>query len=359
MQEVKKQIGELDKQIKSLNKLLKINDKRDLLYQLQLKMSEPGFWENSEISSGVISQLKNVKKDVEDWDELNGKLDDLKELFSICDQTIEADIIKELTKLEADCAKLRLATLFSGRFDNSNAIVEINSGAGGTEACDWAGMLFRMYFRWAEDKKFKFKVLKEERGDEAGLKSSIFLIEGRRAYGLLKSERGVHRLVRISPFDANKRRHTSFASVNILPEIKEDIEILIKPEELRIDTFRSSGAGGQHVNVTDSAVRITHLPTGIVVGCQNERSQHQNKQSALKVLKAKLYELKEVENRKELEKTSEKKRKIEWGSQIRSYILHPYLLVKDHRTNLEYHDARGVLDGKIDKFIYSYLNMQV
>jgi peptide chain release factor 2 len=233
--------------------------------------------------------------------------------------------------------------------------VEINSGAGGTEACDWSNMLFRMYVKWAESKGFKLKVLDELRAEEAGIKSITFFIEGRRAYGLLRSERGVHRLVRISPFDANKRRHTSFASVDVLPEIKEDIEIEIKPEDLRIDTFRSSGAGGQHVNVTDSAVRITHLPSGIVVSCQNERSQHQNKYTAMKILKAKLYEIKEKENRKELEKVTGKKQKIEWGSQIRSYVLHPYLLVKDHRTNTEEHNARAVLDGQIDEFIYAYL----
>jgi peptide chain release factor 2 len=248
--------------------------------------------------------------------------------------------------------------IFSGKFDKANAIVEINSGAGGTEACDWASMLFRMYYRWAEDKKFKLNVLNEVRGEEAGIKSITFFIQGSRAYGLLRSERGVHRLVRISPFDSNKRRHTSFASVDILPEIKEDIEIGIKSEDLRIDTYRASGAGGQHVNVTDSAVRITHVPSGIVVACQNERSQHQNKQSAIKILKAKLYELKEKENKTELEKMAGQKQRIEWGSQIRSYVLHPYLLVKDHRTNLEVHDARAVLDGKLDGFMYAYLNYE-
>ena len=216
-------------------------------------------------------------------------------------------------------------------------------------------MLFRMYFRWVEDKKFKLKVLNEVRGEEAGIKNITFFIEGRRSYGLLRSEIGVHRLVRISPFDSNKRRHTSFASVNVFPEIKEDIEIEIRSEDLRVDTFRSSGAGGQHVNVTDSAIRITHLPSKIVVSCQNERSQYQNKQTALKILKSKLYKQKADENKKELEKTSGKKQKIEWGSQIRSYVLHPYLLVKDHRTNLEIHNAKAVLDGKIDEFIYSYL----
>ncbi len=359
MQEIKKQIDELEKEVKSMEQLLKVQDKKAHIHKLQLKMSEPNFWQDQQIASDVVAELKESKSDTDDWDGLNNGLIALKELFSIYDASLEGEILAELKKLKANCELLKLRILFSERFDSSNAIVEINSGAGGTEACDWASMLFRMYFRWAEDKKFKFKVLQEERGDEAGIKNITFFIEGRRAYGLLKSERGVHRLVRISPFDANKRRHTSFASVDILPDIKEDIEIQIKSDDLRIDTYRSSGAGGQHVNVTDSAVRITHLPSGIVVACQNERSQHQNKISAFKILKAKLYELKEVESKKELEGVSGQKQKIEWGSQIRSYVLHPYLLVKDHRTNLENHNAWAVLDGKIDEFIYAYLNTQV
>ncbi len=355
MQDIEKQISDLEQEVKGLKQTLKIEEKRSCMEQLQLKMSEPGFWDNSKAASDVVSELKEAKADVDRWDDLNKRLCDLKELVSLCDGSLQADIIKEEKKLQTDCGKLKLRILFSGKFDNTNAIVEINSGAGGTEACDWANMLFRMYFRWAEEKGFKFKVLDEVRGEEAGIKNITFFIEGKRAYGLLRSEVGVHRLVRISPFDANKRRHTSFASVGVLPEIKEDIEIEIKPEDLRVDTFRSSGAGGQHVNVTDSAVRITHLSSGIVVSCQNERSQHQNKYTALKILKAKLYELKEAQSRKELEKTSGEKQRIEWGSQIRSYVLHPYLLVKDHRTNVENHNAWAVLDGKIDDFIYSYL----
>jgi len=355
MQDVEKQIVDLEQEIKSLKQTLKIQDKKSYIKELQLKMSEPGFWEDSKAAAGVVSELKDAKSDVDDWDDLNKRLKDLKELVALSDSSLEDDIAQEQKKLQSNCEKLKLRILFSGKFDEANAIVEINSGAGGTEACDWANMLFRMYFRWAEDKKFKLKVSDEVRGDEAGIKNITFFIEGKRAYGLLKSEIGVHRLVRISPFDANKRRHTSFASVGVLPEIKEDIEIEIKPEDLKVDTFRSSGAGGQHVNVTDSAVRITHLPSGIVVGCQNERSQHQNKHVALKILKAKLYELKEAQNRKEIEMTSGEKQRIEWGSQIRSYVLHPYLLVKDHRTNVEEHNAKAVLDGKIDEFIYAYL----
>jgi len=355
MQEIQKQIDQLKEEVKNLGRMLNIESKRAQVKELQLKMSEPNFWASSKDSASVVTALKENKSDVDDWDVLNDRLNNLIELLSIYEPSIQKDIITEVKKLEGDCRRLRLRILFSGKFDKANTIIEINSGAGGTEACDWVSMLFRMYFRWAEDKKFKFKILNELRGDEAGIKSITFFIEGRKAYGLLRSEIGVHRLVRISPFDSNKRRHTSFASVGVLPEIKEDIEIEINPEDLRVDTFRASGAGGQHVNVTDSAVRITHLPSKIVVSCQNERSQHQNKQVALKILKAKLYKQKEDENRKELENTSGKKQRIEWGSQIRSYVLHPYLMVKDHRTNLEIHDAKAVLDGKIDEFIYSYL----
>lgn len=353
--EIKRQIDKLGEKVRNLEGLLKIGAKRTQVQALQLRMAEPDFWENSKAATETVTSLKDFKSDVDDWDDLNDKLNSLIELLSIYEPSLQADVLAEEKKLRDECERLRLRTLFSGKFDNSNAIIEINSGAGGTEACDWAGMLFRMYFRWAENKRFKFKMLTEVRGEEAGVKSTTFFIEGQRAYGLLRSEIGVHRLVRISPFDANKRRHTSFASVSVLPEINENIEIELRPEDLKIDTFRSSGAGGQHVNVTDSAVRITHLSSKIVVTCQNERSQYQNKQVALKILRAKLYERKEAENRKELDKTSGKKQRIEWGSQIRSYVLHPYLLVKDHRTNLEIHDARSVLDGKIDEFIYSYL----
>lgn len=359
MEDINRQIGEIEQETGNLRELLRIEEKKACVCELQLKMSEPHFWEDSRSASRVVDKLKNLKSDVDDWYSLKNKLSDLKELVSIYDAEFEPDFLTEIKKVKSECRSLKLRVLFSGKFDSTNAIVEINSGAGGTEACDWASILFRMYFRWAEDKKFKFEVLNEVRGEEAGIKSIMFFIKGRRAYGLLKSEKGVHRLVRISPFDSNKRRHTSFASVDILPEIKEDIEVEIKPEDLRIDTYRSSGAGGQHVNVTDSAVRITHLPSRIVVSCQNERSQYQNKYTALKILKAKLYKLKENKNREELEKISGQKQRIEWGSQIRSYILHPYLLVKDHRTNFENHNARGVLDGKIDDFIYAYLKAQI
>ena len=355
MQEINKRVRELEKELTHFGEILKIEDKKSAILKLQLKMSEAGFWNDSQKASQVVEELKQLKTDVDDWQNLYTALHNLQEILSLEDLSFEKDILKELKRLEDGCERFKLKILFSGKFDHASAIVEINSGAGGTEACDWAAMLFRMYFRWAEDKGFKLRVLDELCGEEAGLKSITFFIQGLRAYGLLRSERGVHRLVRISPFDANKRRHTSFASVDVLPEIKDDLEIQIKPEELRIDTYRSSGAGGQHVNVTDSAVRITHLPSGIIVACQNERSQHQNKHAALQILKAKLYELREDQNRKELQKVSGTKRRIEWGSQIRSYVLHPYLLVKDHRTGLEAGDAKSILEGKIDDFLYAYL----
>jgi peptide chain release factor 2 len=355
MEELKRKLANLKEEIKKLKHTLAVKGKMERVQELQLQMSQPDFWQDQKKAGQVIEELKSLKSDVDSWEELNNKLNELEELLIIGDVSIREAISEEIDKLEKDIQRLQLAFLFSDKFDDASAYVEINAGAGGTEACDWVSMLFRMYFRWAEEKKFKVKVLNEVRGEEAGIKNITFLVEGKRAYGLLKSDKGVHRLVRISPFDANKRRHTSFASVDVIPDIKNSEDIQIKQEDLKIETFRASGHGGQHVNVTDSAVRITHLPSGIVVSCQNERSQYQNKQNALRVLRAKLHRLQEEEKRKELEKISGKKRKIEWGSQIRSYCLHPYLLVKDHRTNLEITDAWSVLDGKIDDFIYAYL----
>ncbi|MDD5583580.1 MAG: peptide chain release factor 2 [Candidatus Omnitrophica bacterium] len=358
MEEIRKQIENHVQELATLGELLKLDDKRTRVRELQSKMAQQDFWQDQKNSSKVIEELKDLKGDVEEWDALKGKLDELKELLTFEDAAYEAEMRRELNEIARPFEQLKLKVLFCDKFDDANALVEINSGAGGTEACDWANMLYRMYFRWAEDKKFAIRVLVEVRGEEAGLKNITFFVEGKRAYGLLKSERGVHRLVRISPFDANKRWHTSFASVDVSPEI-EDVDIEIKPEDLKIDTFRASGAGGQHVNKTDSAVRMTHLPTGIIVGSQNERSQHQNRLAALRALKIKLYELKEQTRKQELKEISGIKQKIEWGSQIRSYVLYPYLLVKDHRTDFESHDAWGVLDGKLEEFIYAYLKYRV
>ena len=355
MQEFSSDFDFLSLELTNLQALLKIDAKRAEAKALQEKMSASDFWNDQKAAGQVVEKLKVAKGDVDDWDALRHKLDELKELASLGDESLSQEITAELAALKKAVESLRLRVLFSGKFDNCHAIVEINSGAGGTEACDWASMLFRMYVQWAEKNKFKLSILDEVRGEEAGIKSISFIIEGKRAYGLLRSERGVHRLVRISPFDANKRRHTSFASVDVTPEIEDDIEIEIKPDDLKIDTYRSGGAGGQHVNKTDSAVRITHIPSGFVVACQSERSQQQNKLHALTVLKSKLFERQEEAKKKNLENISGFKRKIEWGSQIRSYVLHPYLLVKDHRTDCEVHDAKSVLDGRLEDFIYAYL----
>ncbi len=297
----------------------------------------------------IEEQLKMLKYLEEEVDTLEEMLDLLEE-----DESLKPEFEENIKQLAKDVEKAEIETFLSDEHDSSNAIITIHSGAGGTEACDWVSMLFRMYSMWCDKNGYKIEIMDIQPGDEAGYKSVTFLVEGERAYGYLKSENGVHRLVRISPFDANKRRHTSFASVSVLPEIKDDdVELEIDPSELRIDTYRASGAGGQHVNKTDSAVRITHIPTGIVVTCQNERSQHKNKAYAMKILKSKLYHLEQEKKKKEIEQLEGEKKKIEWGSQIRSYVLHPYKMIKDHRTGMEKRDmaALAVLDGELNDFI--------
>ncbi len=288
---------------------------------------------------------------------LRGATDDLSAYFELAreGEPVESEIASELTKLENELAVIETETLLNGENDSLNAIVTIHPGAGGTESQDWAQMLLRMYLRWSERRGFRTEMLDRQEGEEAGIKSATFSVLGQNAYGLLTSEIGVHRLVRISPFDANKRRHTSFASVFVSPEIDDTIEIKVEEKDLRIDTFRSTGAGGQHVNTTDSAVRITHLPSGIVVTCQNERSQHKNRDVAFKILRSKLYELELEKRREENQKLEDAKLDIGFGSQIRSYVLHPYRLVKDHRTKFEMGDTDRVLDGDLDRFIKAYL----
>ncbi len=326
--------------------------------ELSSQMSASGFWDNTEKSSQIIKKLKSLKLTVDPWDKAYLQYQELKELAGIStdeDKEIVTDLAHNTEILLGEVEKLEFVTLFDGEFDKNNAILSINAGAGGTESCDWVSMLLRMYNRWAERHGYGFKTIDILEGEEAGIKNITVLVEGDYAYGYLKAERGVHRLVRISPFDANKRRHTSFSSVDVIPELESDADVAIEDKDLVIDTYRASGPGGQHMQKTDSAVRITHTPTGIVVQCQNERSQYQNKQTALKILKARLFELERQKKESEIQKHSSEKKKIEWGSQIRSYVIHPYTLVKDHRTDFETGNAAKVMDGGIDEFIEVFL----
>ncbi len=326
---------------------------------LSQKIQSEEVWKNKELFARTNQELSLVKRRIEPFEQLMNELKEDSELLEIAIEEGDASVLREICG-KVDAYKKRFnevetLELLSGEDDFNNAFVTIHPGAGGTESQDWANMLFRMYYRWGEKKGFEVNVIDYTPGEEAGVKTATMLFKGEYAFGLLKSERGIHRLVRISPFDANKRRHTSFASVEVIPEVSEDIDIDIKDTDLRIDTYRSSGAGGQHVNKTDSAVRITHLPTGIVTQCQNERSQHKNKAFAMKVLKARLYELRKKEfDEKQQEKIGEKK-DISWGNQIRSYVFQPYTLVKDHRTGEETGSVDYVFDGDIDRFMYSYL----
>lgn len=321
-------------------------------------MSQQGFWENQEKASQVVRQIKILKSYVEPLRISSKKYSELRELVSLVkdsDKDLISEIKQTIGQLLLETEKIEFQTLLNGEFDANNAILSINAGAGGTEACDWCSMLLRMYTRWAEGRGYTVKVIDILYGEEAGVKNVTCLIEGEFAYGYSKCERGVHRLVRISPFDANKRRHTSFASVDVIPEVKEDSDLKIEEKDLKIDVYRSKGAGGQSVNTTDSAVRITHIPSGIVAQCQNERSQHQNKQVAMMILKARLYEFEQLKKEEQNKKHQLEKKKIEWGSQIRSYVLQPYTLVKDLRTDYETGDTNKVLDGGINEFIEAYL----
>ncbi len=334
-----------------------VEGKKRELQQIENTISDPNFWNKPDENQKILrrrSQLEDSLRVVEDY---RTALDDLGALIELGEEgeEVQADIEREIEQLEQGLEETETKALLSGEHDVNNAIVTIHPGAGGTESQDWAEMLLRMYLRWAERHGYKTEMLDYQVGEEAGIKSATFMVKGDYAYGYLRAEIGVHRLVRISPFDAGARRHTSFASVFVSPEIDEDIDIGVDEKDLRIDTYRSSGAGGQHVNVTDSAVRITHLPTGLVSQCQNERSQHRNKEMAMKILKSKLYEVEMEKKREELNRLEESKADIAWGSQIRSYVLHPYRMVKDHRTKLEIGNVDPVLDGDIDPFISTFL----
>ena len=352
-----KQLNDLDDKLSKLKGYLDLAKKEESIADIQAQMSAPGFWDNQEAANKVMQKLKGLKNIVEPFIDCGKRLKEAHEFVGLAqgDESISRQLNDEAASLITIIEELELQAILSGPFDHNNALLSINAGAGGTESCDWASMLMRMYARFADEKGYTCEVIDILHGDEAGIKNVTMRMAGEKAYGYLKSEKGVHRLVRISPFDANKRRHTSFASVELIPEIEDDIELPIDPGELRIDVYRASGPGGQGVNTTDSAVRVTHLPTGIAAQSQKERSQLQNKARAMKVLRARLFELKEREKQEAMDKETGEKQKIEWGSQIRSYVLQPYIMVKDHRTGVETGNAQKVLDGDIEMFIQGYL----
>jgi len=340
-----------------------VENKEKELKELESKTTENDFWNDTDNSSKVLKQINSLKSKVEGFKKLNNELNNLLEMSELLQAEEDEELAKELLKstytLEKDIEKLEITTLLSGKYDNNNAILTIHPGAGGTEAQDWAEMLYRMYTRWANANGYEVKELDYLEGDEAGLKSVTFSVNGDYAYGYLKGEMGVHRLVRISPFDAGGRRHTSFASVEVLPEITDDIELDINPDDIKMDVYRASGAGGQHINKTSSAVRLTHIPTGIIVACQTERSQFQNRDTAMKMLKSKLLNLKEKEQKDTIDELKGIQMDIAWGSQIRSYVFCPYTLVKDHRTNYEVGNVQAVMDGDLNGFIDSYLKFNL
>lgn len=336
------------------------------LADLDRQSEAPGFWDDTERAQASRQKASRLKEATDPVVNLGGRLDDIIELADMAASEVSeaeaealvADFAADLGTIDSELAQLELETLLSGEYDENNAILEVNAGAGGTESCDWAQMLLRMYMRWAQDHGFKAELADEVAGDVAGIRNATIEVSGRYAYGYLKAERGVHRLVRISPFDANKRRHTSFASVDVIPETAADTDVDINPDEIRIDTYRSSGAGGQHVNKTDSAVRITHIPTGIVVSCQNERSQHKNRDLAMKVLRARLLEVQRREHAAKVDGLRGEQQANEWGSQIRSYVFQPYTMVKDLRTQCETGDVIKVMDGGIQPFLLAYLQWE-
>ncbi len=322
-------------------------------------MEAPGFWDDPESSQESMKELKSLKDDVETYEKLQNTYEEIEILLEMGYEENDASVLPEiesaLEELASEYEAIKIKTLLSGEYDKDNAILTLHSGAGGTEACDWVSMLYRMYLRWADSKGYSVEELDYLEGEEAGIKSVTFQVNGINAYGFLKAEKGVHRLVRISPFNAAGKRQTSFASLDVMPDIEEDVDIEVNDEDIRIDTYRSSGAGGQHINKTSSAIRITHFPTGIVVQCQNERSQLMNKNKAMQMLKAKLYLLKQQEQMEKASGIRGEVKEIGWGNQIRSYVMQPYTMVKDHRTNVEISNVDGVLDGKIDPFINGYL----
>ena len=357
--EYKIELNSMEDGIKELRASLDIEGAIKKIDELEAQTAADGFWDDMETSQKILQKMKALKAKVEKYDALSTEYDDTMVLIDMANSEEDESYVDEIgtaiKKIRADLDDMTLQTLLSGEYDKNNAIITLHAGAGGTEAQDWVEMLLRMYTRWAERRNFSVETLDFLPGDDAGVKSASILVSGENAYGYLKSEKGVHRLVRISPFDAAGRRHTSFGSVEVMPEFNDDIQIDIRTEDLRVDTYRASGAGGQHINKTDSAIRITHIPTGVVVSCQTERSQHKNRDTAMKMLKSKLMEIKERENKEKIEDIKGVEKEIGWGSQIRSYVFHPYNLVKDHRTNYEMGNIGAVMDGDIDGFINEYL----
>ncbi|MBY6268784.1 peptide chain release factor 2 [Parageobacillus thermoglucosidasius] len=361
--EIKQELEKMAKRLAEIRGSLDLEAKQARIRELEEQMAAPDFWDDQKAAQTVINEANALKDLVGEFQSFEERFENLEVTYELIkeepDEDLQQELVTEAKRLTKDFSEFELQLLLNEPYDKNNAILELHPGAGGTESQDWASMLLRMYTRWAEKKGFKVETLDYLPGEEAGIKSVTLLIKGHNAYGYLKAEKGVHRLVRISPFDASGRRHTSFVSCEVIPEMDDDIEIEIRPEEIRIDTYRSSGAGGQHVNTTDSAVRITHIPTGIVVTCQSERSQIKNREKALNMLKAKLYQKKLEEQQAELAEIRGEQKEIGWGNQIRSYVFHPYSLVKDHRTNVEVGNVQAVMDGEIDIFIDAYLRSKL
>ena len=329
------------------------------LEQYRIESESPGFWDNPDHAQRVMIKMSSLREEVEDWQNLIQRMRDAHELVSLGDESLRGELEQEVEALEKEIDQREFSAMLSGRYDRGDALLAIHAGAGGVDAQDWAQMLERMYLRWAENHGYQTEVLDLSEGEEAGIKSVTIAIDGRYAYGYLRPEKGVHRLVRLSPFDAAHRRHTSFALVEVLPQIEDDTEIKINPDDIRVDVYRSSGAGGQNVQKNATAIRITHIPSGIVVTCQNERSQMQNRENAMRVLRARLFEIKQQEQEDQIAELRGEYTKAEWGSQIRSYVLHPYQMVKDHRTDYEMGNAQAVLDGALDGFIEAFLRLRV
>ena len=359
LEELRPQIGELRNRLGELKTGLKIEPKKERIQDLDYQMAAPGFWDDPDKAQKVAQEANNLKSEVDTFTSLETKVDDLDTLWEMAmeekDDTLVSEMESELEGAKHTLSELELGMLLSDEYDANNAIMNLHAGAGGTEAQDWTGMLLRMFTRYAEGKGFEVELLDVLPGEEAGTKSATLAIKGHNAYGFLESEKGVHRLVRISPFDSNARRHTSFAAVDVMPEIDNTVEVNINMDDVRVDYYRASGAGGQHVNKTSSAVRMTHLPTGIVVQCQNERSQLQNKERCLQLLRAKLFEYEKAIQDQKISDLAGDYQAIEWGSQIRSYVFQPYTLVKDHRTGAETGNIQAVMDGDLDLFVESYL----